>query len=122
MNSVTVVGSFVRRVQSDMNQKARRKRIGRIKRHTNKRPGLDVQPVHRSVISNKLLAALTDNSGKVAIVVNQDELQFLIDCVSRAKFSCTLMKWSDERGDVFLKGMEALRDSAFPQPRGDGPP
>lgn len=42
---------------------------------------ITAETVHRSVIERKLLAALDDDSGKVAIVATQDDLNLLINAL-----------------------------------------
>ena len=89
-----------------------------MKRHASQRPGLDVQSTHRSVIANKLLAALSDNSGNVAIVVNEKELRFLIECIGSSR----------NRGvgvdrifyDKFLSDIKSLYESAYGEWKDEG--
>jgi hypothetical protein len=66
----------------------------------------DIGRAKREVIEGKLLAALDDES-KVAIVLSENDLRFLISCV---RFSPD--GWGEKRR-VFLQDLERLADEAF---------
>lgn len=70
--------------------------------------GSKVEYTPKTVIENKLLAALDPGSPSVAIILTSDELDLLIDAVA-------LLADIEGRGESFLKDMRKLRAGAFPE-------
>lgn len=75
------------------------------------RPDVNIERVERSVIENKLLAAIEDDSGKVALVLNRQETRNVINalrCFARPKDA--------EHGPELLKmadDIQKLEEAAF---------
>lgn len=74
-----------------------------------------IERTSREIIQNKLLADLTDNDDKVAIILNEKDLRFLIKCLE--SYTISFPPDHERRKQDLCYGLKRLLEGAFP-PRG----